>query len=665
MFGIKRLVAACASFTPLLRRVIFASAFACMLTAEAVSAKSPVVVIHGNESLDSDAERRFAKSLANHAVRWMRDGGVTVDMDSDSNVSSALIGRKIAILIHCAEPPARHLALYRKFVNGGGRLVVTYSSSQGLADIVGVRVGKYKRDSTRSAFIFMEQGRPRNVATLLRQSSPNIMEAFPVAGKSKVIAWWADTAGRALPDAAWLAGPGGYWMTHVLLADGDAAQKGTLLLSLAATAEPALWRDAAGLRIANASKIGGWKSPADALAAAASLPQGARRQNALAEVQAANDALKAAYRMRDIGRDADSWLFAVDARHRFERAYGSVQMPRQGEIRAVWDHSGCGLYPGDWKRTCKELADAGITDIFLNTASPVAANCNISSVPHSAIYSRLGDQLAACIAAARPLGIRVHAWLFCFSTTGADAARRELFKKSGWLVDTTGGGQQDWLDPSSAAVRSTLVSIATEIMSKYKIDGLHLDFVRYRDYYDSLGYGTQTRFTRDVLGGKPVADWKDAACKAPLFQKIVRWRTKQVTSLVAAIRAAQRRTAPRITVSAAVLGKYPACIESVGQDWKSWIECGHIDYAMPMNYTESPKIYADLLAEQLQKPAIARRIVGGIGVTASESRLGPAEVIDQANALRNRGAAGFILFDLDATLSNEILPVLRLGVSAK
>lgn len=629
------------------------------------AARSKVVVLHGDEALASAGERRFAKSLANHAVRWMKDGGLTVDIDTDKSVPGSLKGRKIAILVHEAEPTARQLAAYRSFVAGGGRLIVTYSSSQQLADIVGVRVGKYRSDATRASMVFAEEARPRNVKGTIRQSSPNIVEAFAIPGKSRVVAWWADNAGRRGQDAAWLKGPGGYWMTHVLLADGDASQKGALLLSLAAELEPGLWREAAAVKASEAGRVGRWRSTADARAALASAGRGTNRNGAAAEIADAERALAASRETLSAGRGAESWYFAAETRQHLERAYGMLRRPVQGEMRAVWDHSGCGLYPGDWPRTCRELAAAGITDIFVNTASPVAANCAISSVPRSAIFGRYGDQLAACIAAARPYGIRVHAWLFCFSITGATSERREQFRKAGWLLDSTTGGQQDWLDPSSAAVRSKVSAIASEIMGKYGIDGLHLDFVRYQDYYGSLGQGTRTRFTKDVLGGKEVPNWREAAKKAPLFAQIVRWRTKQVTSLVAAIRTAQRRNAPGILLTAAVLGKYPTCVESVGQDWFSWIESGHIDYAMPMNYTEDIGKYGELLAVQLKKKGIANKVVGGIGVTASESRLGAGDVIDQIDALRKGGAAGFILFDLDATLSAEILPVLSLGVTAK
>jgi hypothetical protein len=39
-------------------------------------------------------------------------------------------------------------------------------------------------------------------------------------------------------------------------------------------------------------------------------------------------------------------------------------------------------------------------------------------------------------------------------------------------------------------------------------------------------------------------------------------------------------------------------------------------------------------------------------------------VIDQIQAARRAGCPGFALFDLDTTLRQEILPVLRMGATA-
>jgi uncharacterized lipoprotein YddW (UPF0748 family) len=93
----------------------------------------------------------------------------------------------------------------------------------------------------------------------------------------------------------------------------------------------------------------------------------------------------------------------------------------------------------------------------------------------------------------------------------------------------------------------------------------------------------------------------------------------------------------------------------------AWLECGYVDYVLPMNYTEDIAKYNELLSVQLKKKGVARRVIGGVGVTAAESRLSSDQVIDQVAALRKGGAAGFALFDLDSFLMREILPVLSLG----
>ena len=114
-------------------------------------------------------------------------------------------------------------------------------------------------------------------------------------------------------------------------------------------------------------------------------------------------------------------------------------------------------------------------------------------------------------------------------------------------------------------------------------------------------------------------------------------------------------------LTAAVYGKYPACVTSVGQDWRSWLDLSLVDYVVPMDYTESPTKFLELLAVQALKRSHARRTIVGIGVTANESRLDARQVIDQIVMTRRFGFAGNALFDLDVTLENRILPYLRLG----
>ena len=49
-------------------------------------------------------------------------------------------------------------------------------------------------------------------------------------------------------------------------------------------------------------------------------------------------------------------------------------------------------------------------------------------------------------------------------------------------------------------------------------------------------------------------------------------------------------------------------------------------------------------------------------MTANESKLSAAQVVEQINLARQSGFAGVALFDLDDTLVESIFPVLRLGL---
>ena len=625
--------------------------------AKAAPAKSKVVVIHGDKSVSSESERRYAKSLALGTARMMKDAGLAADVASDASIANALASRSVAILVDCTEPPAAHIAALRDFIGKGGRLIVEYSPSGPLAGIIGVSQGRYIKGAS-GAFETMDfvQDRPLNIPPSVGQSSSSILTALPVKGRSRAIAWWSGRNGKRTEHPAILMSDKGFWITHVISPDGNSAAKGRLLVALAAHLDQSLWKTAAAARLESARHAGPWESPSDAAAKTrtkASSPRWAEMRKRIEDARKieANAKSKASE-----GRHAVAWMLAGELDRAMKEAYGLAQKPAEGEIRAVWDHAGTGL--GDWPSTCRALKAAGVTDILVKVGGPGFSYCDAPSLPRSTVVE--GDQLKACIAAAKPLGLRVHAWLICFSTTEATPSRLDRFRKDGWLLDATTGASSAWIDPANPSARARIVRAAEEMLCRYKVDGIHLDFVRYPDYYGSLGTGTRIRFETDR--GKTVAKWPDDAKRQPVFGELVRWRTAQVTALVADIRAMQRRRAPGRLVTAAVLGKYPTCVESVGQDWMAWLECGYVDYVFPMNYTEDISKFNELLATQLKKKGVAHRVVGGIGVTAAESRLASDQVIDQIAALRRGGAAGFALFDLDSFLVREVLPILGLGM---
>lgn len=616
-------------------------------------AAAPVAVVSGFESV-SAGEARFAASLAGHVERWYREAGAPVLRADDRSLGAALAGAKVAVLVHPGNPPRRLLDELGGFVGRGGKLIVCYSSSPGLAALMGVKLGGYLKAPAGGSWSQMRfcEGRPRGAPAAVLQTSSNLFSARPVPGRSRVLAWWHDRQGRRTEEPAWLASRAGCWMTHVLQADGDAEAKGRLLLALAAQYDASLWplaaesalRRARGLerRVGAAVRVSG-------RAARAGAAWGALE----GVVRSAEGKLRA-------GDAFGAWEAARDARARCQEVYGLLQGPRRGEIRAVWDHSGQGLYPGDWARTCRLLKDAGLSDLFVNVAGAGFAHYASDVLPRSRVFDEQGDQLAACAAAAKAAGLRVHAWLLCFTTERSTAERVAVFRRRGWLLDDDAA--RPWLDPSVPEVRERLTAAAREMAVKYRVDGVHLDFARYPDFRTCFGAAARRRFERDE--GVRAAAWPEDVKSGALRARFIRWRAKQVTDFVQETRRALRRDAPGKMLTAAVYGKYPSCLDAVGQDWESWLNIGLLDYAAPMDYTEDPAKFEGWLSRQGRTRALAMRVLPGIGVTAAESRLDAMGVIDQISAVRRAGFPGFALFDLDTTLRQEILPVLRMGMTA-
>ncbi len=136
-----------------------------------------------------------------------------------------------------------------------------------------------------------------------------------------------------------------------------------------------------------------------------------------------------------------------------------------------------------------------------------------------------------------------------------------------------------------------------------------------------------------------------------------------ITALVRDVRSTLRRANPNAKLSAAVYGIAAPDGGNIAQYWPDWLRAGTVDFLVPMNYTESPAEFANWLRTQQSYPGAKGKIIPGIGVTADESRLDPAQVVRQVVLARQAGCPGFVLFALSGTLREETLPALRQGIT--
>jgi uncharacterized lipoprotein YddW (UPF0748 family) len=619
------------------------------------------VLVRGTSSTPNQAERNYAAGVTRRISGWLSDLGIEHRVIDDEKVSTRTLKEaRVAMLTYNPRLRTTELATLHGFVKRGGRLIVFYSADPKLAHLMGVRLHAYRADPTGTRWTrmsFLDRALP-GAPSVVHQRSRNIRAITP-RRRGRVVAFWENAAGHRR-EPAWVQTDTGFWMSHVLLDDGDTWHKQQLLVALLGQFDPSVWPVAAQAAKRRAETLGVFESYTEtvrmirskaprtvsAATAAASLAQ-ARKTRASLEVLVQKGDHAAAFSQADI-------LY-----HQLMQAYAATFEAGRHRVRGVWDHFGLGLYPGDWTRTCRELDALGVTDVFVNALWPGKALYPSSILPVDDAVGLYGDPLKDAVTAGKAQGLKIHLWKVCWNLDGAPEEFVADLRREGRLQRRdTGGVAMPWLCPSHPDNLRHEKDALREVLKRYPIDGIHLDYIRYPGSYACYCSGCRTRFEEHLE--RRVNRWPRDVRKGADREAFTRWRCGNITRLVRDVSVLARRARPGIQLSAAVYGKYPSCRDSVAQDWPGWVNEGLIDFVAPMNYTTDHGDFEKLLKSQVALLKDDSRLCPGIGVTAAESRLGVPAVLQQLETARQHGAGGFVLFDLNEVLSREILPYLGL-----
>jgi uncharacterized lipoprotein YddW (UPF0748 family) len=222
------------------------------------------------------------------------------------------------------------------------------------------------------------------------------------------------------------------------------------------------------------------------------------------------------------------------------------------------------------------------------------------------------------------VGMRIHAWgnvFFVWSDKeGAmPASPAHLVNRHPeWLLrpggvkylDPVGGS--DWegvyTDPANAAAREHTLSVYTDIVSRYPVEGFHYDYVR----YPQVTYATSAE------------------------------DHEHVTTLVREGAARLRRARPGIVISAAVFPDPTVARDRVLQRWPEWAKAGLVDLLCPMAYRRDTAEVERLLS-RARAAAPGTEMWGGLMAYKGEAQL----LRDQVRAASRAGCEGAILFAYD------------------
>jgi uncharacterized lipoprotein YddW (UPF0748 family) len=136
-----------------------------------------------------------------------------------------------------------------------------------------------------------------------------------------------------------------------------------------------------------------------------------------------------------------------------------------------------------------------------------------------------------------------------------------------------------WATPALTDVVDQVVSVATDVVSRYDVDGIHLDLVRYP--------GADTSY--DPFSN---AGYASALAREPDLTR-EEWQRRQVTGLVDRVYSEAILPRSDLQLSAAVWPiyqdhwgwGYKAGYDHFYQDSQGWIQSDTIDAIMPMLYT--------------------------------------------------------------------------------
>jgi uncharacterized lipoprotein YddW (UPF0748 family) len=289
------------------------------------------------------------------------------------------------------------------------------------------------------------------------------------------------------------------------------------------------------------------------------------------------------------------------------------------------------------------------------------------------------DPLAETIALAHLFGLEVHAWLNVnyvwpgpdappmpnhvaarhpgWITVGRDSRRLTSYNKPEMARADTEGW---YIDPGEKAFAAYFAGVAAEIVRKYDVDGVHLDFIRYPNYRFGYGKEMRARFLKErggqdpILLGyhetdatifRPAAGYDGLADRWFDIHKLewLDWRADQVTRTVAETGRAVKAANPEVEFSAAPWANPEHAYRYVGQDWLGWLDRGLVDIICPMTYWGDAGKLADL-ARRLDGRKGSARVYIGVGAFNHGADYSAAVAAGLADA----PADGIILFDYDS-----------------
>jgi uncharacterized lipoprotein YddW (UPF0748 family) len=276
------------------------------------------------------------------------------------------------------------------------------------------------------------------------------------------------------------------------------------------------------------------------------------------------------------------------------------------------------------------------------------------------------DPLGYLLEQTRNDTIRIHAWLNVFYVWSKDTLPGDqnhiVHQRRHWLAwsnhyselisDYPNSVKKSkieglYVSPLHPEAQQYFLDIVQDILQKYKLYGIHLDYIRYPDQSFDVNpdvvRGFKNRFIlnpQQFLSNPEVFAQKFSIAGYEVFYHHWRRYLKDgLSDFVKTISENINEKFPEVLLTAAVKPDIFVAHWNYYQDWDRWVKEGWLDYAIPMNYAANGTIFKKRIENYLENLDLDEYAVGiSLYNQSAEQAI---RKIAQVRALNN---VGYLLF---------------------
>ena len=204
-----------------------------------------------------------------------------------------------------------------------------------------------------------------------------------------------------------------------------------------------------------------------------------------------------------------------------------------------------------------------------------------------------------------------------------------------------------FIDPANPEVQNFLYELLCEIITRYKPDGINLDYIRYPQSLDTIysnydmsnwGY---TKYAREEFAKMYGVDPIELKFTDPLWYQWRAYRCNKVTSFVRRVSVLCRFN--KIAITAVIFPNRHLALNTKMQDWKTWSMNNFVDGFTPLFLTCNDMTAMNLMEEVLRNKSASTKLYAGLFVTFMNGS--SADLMKQIHAARKYCLNGLIIFD--------------------